>query len=339
MRITRRVLLGGLAGTALVACQPDERLVLEPIRPSGARPGPTPTTKVIVSSTTNKPTPAPAAQAGQGAAQTQPPKPAATAGRDEAAGQRMVEEFLRQQKGRVGLAARDFQGASAIDVRSGEKFELASVYKVVLMAEVMRRVGGGELKLADRIKTAPEYAFGEPEGGIPPGTSVTIDDAIGAMIRVSSNAAALALIDRVGAREVEAAPGRLGMAETTVDVSGGNGPGSYLVEAHGSARDLAGFLVKLGRGQVVNRDLDARMAGYLLGNRTDDRLPSLLPAGTQVAHKTGELENLTHDVGIVYLTGRPYAVAVLAEGESPTEGRAIVAEVSRMLFAWYGGGR
>lgn len=328
------MLLGGLAGTALVACRPDERLVLEPIRPGSARTGPTPTTKVIVSSTTNKPSPVAAAKVAQAQVQA---KTTPTPARDEGAGQRMVEEFLGGQKGRFGMAARDFQGTSAIDVRSGERFELASVYKVVLMAEVMRRIGAGELSLTDRVRTAAEYGFGEPEGGIPPDSLVTIDEAIMAMTRVSSNGAALALIERLGEREVEAAPGRFGMGDTTIEVTGGRSPGHYLIEAHGSARDLAGFLLKLGRGQIVNRDLDARMAGYLLGNRIDDRLPSLLPPGTQVAHKTGELENLTHDVGIVYLPSRPYAIAVLAEGENPTDGRAIVAEVSRILFGWYGG--
>jgi beta-lactamase class A len=330
MKITRRSLLAGMgAGVLLAACRDD--VPLEPIRPAGAtKAAPTPTTRVVVVSSGAPTTRA----AGQPSVATGAPAPAA----DAKGGQRLVEQFLGQQKGKFAVAARDFAGQSSVEIAPRDLFELASLYKVVLMAEVMRRVAGGELGLTDRIRTAPDYGFGEPEGGVPPDTQLSIDEAIGAMIRVSSNGAALALIDRIGEQAVEAAPGRFGMGDTTIDVASGSGPGHYLVEAHGSARDLAELFLKLGRGQVVSRALDARMAGYLLGQTIDDRLPALLPPGTPIAHKTGELDDLTHDAGMVYLPGRPYAVAVLAQAAAPGEGRAIVAEVSRILYGWYGGG-
>ena len=324
MKITRRALLVGLgAGGVLAACRGYDA-PLAPIRPADAVP--TPTTRVVV---VNNAAPAPAAAATGG------PSPRST--QDPQAGQQAVEAFLKQQNGHFAVAARDFANQSNVEVAARDKFELASLYKVFLMAEVMRRAAGGDLSLTDRVRTAPDYSFGEPEGGVPPDTEVTVDQAIGAMIRVSSNGAALALIAKVGGQALAAAPARFGMADTTIDVQPGSDAGHYLVEAHGTARDLADFFLKLGRGGVVNSDLDARMAGYLLGQQIDDRLPALLPPGTPIAHKTGDLDDLTHDAGIVYLTGRPYVVAALAQDDAPAEGRAIVAEVSRILYGWYGG--
>ena len=79
------------------------------------------------------------------------------------------------------------------------------------------------------------------------------------------------------------------------------------------------------------------MIAYLAGQRINDRLPLLLPAGTPVAHKTGELERFTHDAGLVLLPSRPYAIVVLAEGESVADGKAIVAELSRLAYGYFSG--
>lgn len=137
---------------------------------------------------------------------------------------------------------------------------------------------------------------------------------------------------------LRAAPGRLGLADTSVDPQPDGEPGHYQVETSGSARDLADLFRRLGQGQLVSPTLDQRMVSYMLGQQINDRLPLLLPAGTRIGHKTGEIDGLTHDAGLVLLPSRPYAIAVLAEGESPTEGRAIVAELSRLVHAYFSGG-
>ena len=81
--------------------------------------------------------------------------------------------------------------------------------------------------------------------------------------------------------------------------------GHFWVEAFGSARDLVELFGRLGRGQLVSPALDRRMVGYLLNQQVNDRLPLLLPAGTPIGHKTGEVDSLTHDAGLVHLKGHP----------------------------------
>jgi hypothetical protein len=55
------------------------------------------------------------------------------------------------------------------------------------------------------------------------------------------------------------------------------------------------------------------MVDLLLAQRVNDRLPAHLPPGTRVAHKTGNLDGIVHDVGIVYAPGAPFVIALLAE--------------------------
>ena len=51
--------------------------------------------------------------------------------------------------------------------------------------------------------------------------------------------------------------------------------------------------------------------------------------------KTADLDSYTHDAGLVYLPGRPYAIAILAQGLNLADGKAIVAEISRIAFAYF----
>jgi beta-lactamase class A len=203
----------------------------------------------------------------------------------------------------------------------------------------MRQARAGLLAMSDTTRTPDEYAFGEPEGGIPPDTRVTIDEAIERMIVVSSNAAAVTLIELIRPANLEAAPRRLGLAETAIDIGSAGGPGRYSIDARGSAADMMDMLVRLDRQDLVGPEQDRRMIDVLLRQRIADRIPALLPADLPIAHKTADLEGFTHDAGMVYLPGRPYAVAILAQGESPLEGKAVVAETSRLIFSYFRDGR
>ena len=258
---------------------------------------------------------------------------------DDGALQRQLERFMREQHGSYGVSVRDLHGPVVADFEPRERFPLGSLYKLYLTFEVMRQVRAGALTLADSVQTPAEYDFGEPQGGVPPGTRLSVADAIASTIRISSNAAALALIETVRPAALAAAPARLGLGDTAIDVAPSGEPGHYEIDARGSARDVADLLVRLDREQLVGPEQDRRFLDMLLGQKIDDRLPALLPPDMPIAHKTADLDGFTHDAGIVYLPGRPYAIAVLAQGDSPLEGKAVVAEISRLVFSYFQDGR
>jgi beta-lactamase class A len=71
------------------------------------------------------------------------------------------------------------------------------------------------------------------------------------------------------------------------------------------------------------------MVALLSRQKVNDRLPARLPRGTRVAHKTGNWDNATHDVGIVYAPSGPYVLAVLSD--LPWVANPI-AELSRLVY-------
>jgi len=281
-------------------------------------------------------TPAPTVIVSQKAVLATPTPQRPVPATDDGRLQRELDAFLKEQGGNFGVAIRDLSGPVTAEFAADDRFPLGSLFKVPLMAEVMRQARAGTVSLKQSIQTLPDYDFGEPQGGVPPATKLSVEEALAAMISVSSNAAALALIDLVGPDELEAAPGRLGMANTAIDVTTFS-KGRYEIDARASARDILGLLVKLDREKLVGPQQDRRMIDLLLGQKIVDRIPVLLPPDVPIAHKTADLDGFTHDAGIVYLPGRPFAIAILAQGLNPTDGKAGVSEVARIAFAYFSG--
>src|SRR5438128_46765 len=214
MNLSRRRLLAlGAAGALMAACQPAARVVVSE-RPVQGQIAPDRVPATLV------PTPRPIESF------------------DDRALQRELDAFLREQQGDFGVAIVDLHGPVTAAFDADDRFQLGSLYKLVLMAEVMRQLRVGRIARSASIQTLPDYSFIEPQGGIPPGTRVPVEQALATMIAVSSNAAALALTELVTPTELMAAPRRLGMGNTAIDVVMVNGPGHYSIDARGPARDF-----------------------------------------------------------------------------------------------------
>ena len=58
-----------------------------------------------------------------------------------------------------------------------------------------------------------------------------------------------------------------------------------------------------------------------------------LPEEIKIAHKTGDLDKLEHDVGIVYLDNKDYIICVLTKNlDSNIEGKKIISNVSKIVY-------
>jgi len=73
------------------------------------------------------------------------------------------------------------------------------------------------------------------------------------------------------------------------------------------------------------------MAELMAQEKVNDRIPQGVPEGIVVAHKTGNWENATHDVGIVYGARSTYVVVLMSDigfdGDAASVQRAIMRAV------------
>src|SRR5262249_50241565 len=65
----------------------------------------------------------------------------------------------------------------------------------------------------------------------------------------------------------------------------------------------------------------------------DDRFPVLLPSGTKLIHKTGNLDYVVHDVGVIYGESGPMILIAMAQA-TPNDERAAQVEQRLALIAY-----
>ena len=103
---------------------------------------------------------------------------------------------------------------------------------------------------------------------------------------------------------------------------------------------MLALLEKIWRGQAVDRAASDAMLDLLKRCRTgENRLRGLLPAATEVAHKTGSLGGVVNDVGIIYLPGNAghVAVAVMSKRTraSIEDVERTVAQIARYAYDYF----
>lgn len=218
----------------------------------------------------------------------------------------------------------DGQGMALAPERT---FYAASVFKTWVMLEVFHQREAGLLDF-DELYIVSDYyeSFGLRQGEAATCEQVTVDQALGRMLAVSDNMAANLLLDRVGSTNVNATLRRLGLEISSVPADG---------SLPTNAGDMALLLEAIARGDVVNEAARDEMLELLASESIADRLPSLLPEGTRVAHKTGNWQNATHDAGIVFSPQATYIIVVLTDLGYQDDGATRIAKVSRAVYDYY----
>jgi beta-lactamase class A len=155
------------------------------------------------------------------------------------------------------------------------------------------------------------------------------------MIVRSSNLATNELIELVSAASVTATARELGAERLSVlrGVEDQKAFDKGMINTT-TSRDLAILLAGIENGKVLSGGSSAVMREILLAQEFNDKIPAGLPAGTRVAHKTGEITAVSHDAAIVYPGGRkPYVLVVLTKGvRESAQSSALIADISRMVW-------
>lgn len=188
----------------------------------------------------------------------------------------------------------------------------ASTYKLALLYEAERRVAAGALAYDDRVPVTDE-ARAEDLGTIDrlpiaaDGT-VSVGEALTAMVTFSDNAAAVALLRFLGPSAVDASLRGIGAATMSV-----NDPG-----LPATPRDLALLMAAIARGEGLTPGARDHALGLLAAQEVRAGIPAALegvPGVQRVGNKTGTWPNATRDVAVVETERGAYVVAIMAEGD------------------------
>lgn len=234
------------------------------------------------------------------------------------------ENTLRAVTEAIERARADFPGRSAvhfIDIESDRRldfdgdrrFEAASLVKLVVITEVFRQIEVGQLK-GDQTLTLEEKQIVGGAGDLKelePGLTFPIKVLVEKMITQSDNTATLMLTDLIGNAALNKSTANLGLTGTTVerDIYDFDAIDRGL-DNYTTARDVAHVMFQLACDKLPGSEA---IHSILERQRRNDMIGSAAPEGVIVAHKTGELDGILHDVGVVYAPRGAYVLALLSD--------------------------
>jgi beta-lactamase class A len=165
----------------------------------------------------------------------------------------------------------------------------ASLYKLFVAAELLRRIGDGAL---DRNAVSGD------------GSGRTVGQCLRDMIVVSDNKCGAWGLRAVGS----------GALDMSLRLQGFGGT-SLASPQRTTAADVARFLTRTRDGTLLGpggEGATAELYELLRAQQVNDRLTAGLPPGTPLAHKTGDRLHWAHDAGIVTTAGRELLVVALS---------------------------
>jgi len=275
---------------------------------------------------------------------------------DASALQGEVDTLLANIGGLTAVEIEDPDGTIIATANAGEQMEAASLYKLAIMVETYRQRQMGMLTFDDAV-VLEDYHFSEggdvyTEDEI--GYTVDVGSLLESMITLSSNVAATALLEYVGTDNINETLASLGLTSTEIrwypgpsgstdnhsdrallGVSGGRMLADLRADEAmnvTSAADVAALLRMLLAGEVVDAESSQEMIDLLARQQINDRLPAYLPGGTEVAHKTGNLDGLMHDAGIIFAPTGPVIVVVMTEDVDELVSTELIAQIGLLAY-------
>ena len=230
-----------------------------------------------------------------------------------------IRAIVQQTDAVVGVAILDLADKRSFYLNADAVYPAASTIKIAVLGELYSQherasSGGSGAKLGDLYTMDAKDGVGGDgiltamTAGV---TRMTNRDLATLVVSLSDNSATNVLIDRVGMDNVNAWLARLGLKETRLrrhmmDV----GAARDGRENTATPRELVMLLSALydgrGFGKATTDDFFK-----LLSTPKKSYIPRLLPADLMIANKPGDLDGVRNDAGIVFVPGRPFAIAVM----------------------------
>ena len=217
---------------------------------------------------------------------------------------------------------KDLAGGERADRRGDVPVPSASTRKISIMMAALAAVHAGKLSLDQKLTIEARYQ--DNDSGtfqhLTPGFWITLRDAMVMMIIVSDNTCTGLVADQVGLAEIQRYCEGVGMAGTVhrYGIPPRTGPDHTLEAVTTTTPNDQGLLLELILRGTTDEATAARLGcttalcrlglDILSWQKLKTRLPSLLPAGTKVAHKTGTGARGIMDAGIIFKDGRPLCV-------------------------------
>jgi len=254
--------------------------------------------------------------------------------------------------GTVTLYAKNLDTGATIGIHETDPVRTASTIKLPIMTAVFDAVEHHKAEWTEPLTiTHKEKVSGSGvlASEFSDGVQLPLRDVLHLMIVLSDNTATNMILERFTAEAVNAYLDRIGIKTTRSlrkilrdDVAAGTSEAGKLPENKkyglgvSSPRDMVTILEKLERGELVSPEASKEMIAVLKRCQDNGGIRRRI-GNLPVANKTGALDALRSDVGIVYSPGGRIAMAITVDGMPAANwtpdnpGLLMIADLAKLL--------
>jgi beta-lactamase class A len=234
-----------------------------------------------------------------------------------------------------GVFIVDLDTGGYTSVSGDASFAAASTIKIPILVAFFQAVDEGRVRLDQILTLRSEHIVGG-SGDLQdqsPGKKLTALEVVTKMIEISDNTATNMLIDLLGGAEALNQKFQTwGLTVTVIrnslpDVTGTNTT---------SPKELVNLMAQVNQGGLVSVKSRDRLFHIMRQTRNDSLLPRGLGEGSIIAHKTGSINSLSADVGMVDMpNGKRYLVAVMVKyGKNQKSADKLIRDISRTTYTY-----
>lgn len=247
---------------------------------------------------------------------------------------RLLTDKINNFQGIIAAGFKDLLSCDEFYYNEAEIFPAASIIKIPVMIEFFRQVERKKLSVEEKIilregdKTGGAGVLFELHNGV----ELTLLDLVKLMIVISDNTATNILLDYTGFDGVNNLMKEAGMKSSCLRRKM-MVPYKEEQENLISVRDITMLMEQLVTGKLLSYKYTTLSIEILKRQQYNEKIPLYLPAEIPVAHKTGELDRVRHDVSAIYLPDKIYLFSALTRHVSDVvETDRLIGEMSKIIY-------
>ncbi len=212
-------------------------------------------------------------------------------------------------QGSVYIYAKNIDNGKTYELRADERVRTASTIKLPIMVEVFAQVAEGKLRWDEKFILKSKASGSGILGEFTEGTELDLKTLVNLMIVVSDNTATNMILDKITADAVNERMEKLGFRYIrSLRKIGGGGEAKIIDEGTNrlfgigvaTMREMGKLLEMIERKEIISKEACKEMIEIMKRQQYTDGIGRGLLDTTPVASKSGALDRLRSDVGIVY---------------------------------------
>ena len=246
-----------------------------------------------------------------------------------------IQQFIENSSYKIHTIVQDYaKDEVLVHIRSDEVFSSASVIKVPILIAILHHLQqkGGDLQQVLTIAAENVVDFSvitEQQQ-----TSATLYELLTWMIITSDNTATNECIDFLGTDALNRYFKEIGLNNTVVQRKMMDFKRQQLgFDNETTAKDMQHLFKLIYDGKLLKQKWNEVAIDILCRQRSQESLKRYLVEPVKMAHKTGGLDTVDHDVGIVYTDVTDYFIGVfMTEVTDNEKAKQEIGHISKMVY-------